>query len=297
MKFIMDADPVILKIPFVGIPLTWYGVIFAVAFYCACIFFSKILKKYLHILSISKADKVGLYVDKLLTYMILATIIGARLGHILFYEDIFTYLQNPMNILKTWEGGLASHGGIIAIIFSMYVFIKRTGKKIMPEVSFFRLLDLIAAPALFVGFAIRIGNFMNQEIIGPVTNLPWGVVFMRPSDHVEIAMRHPTQLYESAFYLFLCFFIVKILFTKRFLVKEGKISGLVLVLAFLIRLVLEPLKFEHSIYMQNSTTFFRMGQFLSIPFVLVGLYLFFRPKESSFLPHRLDDKFESEKKA
>jgi phosphatidylglycerol---prolipoprotein diacylglyceryl transferase len=288
MAFCLDVDPVIMRLPYIGIPLTWYGLIFASAFYLAFLMFGQILRRYLSDNGLDNGKTVEVYMDKLLTYLIVATIIGARLGHILFYEDLLAYLRNPVAILKTWEGGLASHGGVLAIILAMVLFVRGVGKRLIPKLSFLKLLDLVAAPTLFVGFAIRVGNFINQEIIGPETQLFWGVVFMRPSDPVAIVMRHPTQLYEACFYLLLFIVVRALLFKSAFLKQKGRIAGLVLVFAFSIRLLLEPLKFEHSFYMQESSGFFRMGQFLSLPFILVGLYLFFRRSEVSF-SHRQSD--------
>lgn len=287
MAFVLDIDPVIVRLPLVGIPLTWYGLIFAFAFYCSFFLFKKRLFRYLAFNEISDVRNIDVYVDKLLAYLIFATIVGARLGHILFYENLFKYIEHPISIFKTWEGGLASHGGIIAIVLAMLIFVKRAGKRLLPDIGFLRLLDLVAGPTLLVGFSIRIGNFINQEIIGPPTSLFWGVVFMQPSDPVEIVARHPTQLYEALFYL-CTFFVCKYLFFKKFFIRgEGRLAGLVLFLAFSIRLFLEPLKYEHSFYMLSSSSIFRMGQFLSLPFMLIGLVLIFRQTLVAFLHRQL----------
>jgi len=202
--------------------------------------------------------------ESALLYIILATIIGARLGHIIFYENVTHYLTHPIDIIKTWEGGLASHGGIAAVILAAFIFVRRN-----KTISFLGFTDLLAAPTMFVCAWIRIGNFINQEILGGPTNLPWGIIFMHPADGGSIAPRHPMQLYEFALYMgvsaLLFWLWNKFLYKK----KEGLCLGVALLVSFTVRFFLEFLKEPQSIY--DAGSYLQMGQILSIPMVWLGI--------------------------
>src|SRR5262249_5807403 len=132
-------------------------------------------------------------------YVILGTIVGARLGDVLFYQSPAAYVQDPLGILRFWEGGLASHGAIIGILLSLWIFCVRI-RKSYQMLTWIAMLDLLCIPGLLAGGFIRIGNFINQEILGTETLLPWGVVFGHPADGRAIVPRHPVQLYEALFY-------------------------------------------------------------------------------------------------
>ncbi len=226
--------------------------------------------------------------DKLVLYMVLATIIGARLGHVLFYGpyfDQFTpegilmergYFSHPLDILKIWEGGLASHGGAFAIIIALYFYSKRVIK--MPVMY---ILDRIAAPIAIAGTFIRFGNLANHEMVGTLTNMPWGFRFLHhdcyppydcPWDMIPV--RHPAQLYEALCYL-LIFAVLMYMYWKRDAwKKQGLIFGTFLVLLFGARFIVEFVKLGQT--ERDEVWAINTGQMLSIPFILAGIYIIWR---------------------
>ena len=215
--------------------------------------------------------------DKLIWFVILGTLVGARLGHIIFY-DWFYYSSHPLDAFKIWEGGLASHGGIAGIIIALMLY-KRFALRDFPEISFLGLLDLMVIPSTLAGAFIRIGNFFNQEIFGPPTDLPWAVLFGHPIDGSAAVPRHPTQLYEALGY----FVITAILFyewrRKSNRLRTGYLFGLCFVLVFGFRFLIEFIKMPQSSMMDES--FLQTGQILSLPFILLGLYfVFFGPRQA-----------------
>lgn len=216
-------------------------------------------------------SKTKAFTESLLVYVVIGTILGARLGHIIFYENINDYLQNLSRVFMIWEGGLASHGGILGIILSL-VFFYRINKHMIPRFNFVLLIDLLVIPSAIVAFFIRMGNFVNQEIIGKTTSLPWAVIFVDPIDGSLPLPRHPVQLYEALFYLF-TFVVLLLIFYKYFeRLKVGVLSGLFFLLVFVFRFFIEFLKERQSVLLDDQS-FFLMGQYLSIPFIILGLAL------------------------
>lgn len=208
-------------------------------------------------------------VEKVVIYTLIATIIGARLGHIVFYEDLSWYLSHPLDVLKTWEGGLASHGGILGIIIAFIIFRIRN-KNILYPLRMLNILDFSVIAACLTSFFIRLGNFINQEIIGTVTQVPWAIVFGHPLDGSYVMPRHPTQLYEGFFYLFL-FVSLLLLRNKAFFKAEGKISAVFFISGFIFRFFIEFLKEEQSVH---TLVHLKMGQILSLPVIVFGVVLF-----------------------
>lgn len=223
--------------------------------------------------------------DKLVIYMILATIIGARLGHVFFYGpyfDIVTpdgrvleegYLSHPLNIIKVWEGGLASHGGAIAILIALFLYSKYVSRR-----SMMWILDRIVAPIAIAGAFIRLGNLVNHEIVGDITNVPWAFKFQHYWNE-ELNMydprpRHPAQLYESISYVFI-FFVLRFMYWKKDAWKRpGMMFGVFLILLFGARFIIEFVKVgqtDRDFYLPINT-----GQILSVPFVLAGIYILWR---------------------
>lgn len=223
--------------------------------------------------------KAVLLTDRLVVYMLIATVVGARLGHFLFYENPKDYLANPLELFKVWEGGLASHGAALAILIALYIFSRRV-KNIAKGLSWIRLLDFVAVPVALCGSFIRVGNFFNQEILGKKTSLPWGVVFGHPADHSFPAPRHPVQLYEAFFYILVFLLLWRLTYRLKFLLGEGKLIGLFLILVFGFRFFVEFLKMEQS-HLLSTAPLLTMGQILSIPMVLLGGYFFLRKKALS----------------
>lgn len=217
--------------------------------------------------------------DKLLIYVVSATIIGARLGHVLFYGPWWDginangnfeqgYFDHPLSILKVWEGGLASHGAAIVILVTLYYFSKKISKRPM-----FWILDRIVAPIAIAGCCIRLGNLVNHEIVGTPTDLPWGFLFMQSEEYGDV-YRHPSQLYEAITY-FISFIILLYMYWKT-KAKElpGRIFGAFMVLIWAARFFIEFIKEGQN---DNDAVWaLKTGQWLSIPFVLIGIYLLIR---------------------
>lgn len=270
-----DSNPEIFRVPYFDWPILWYGVLFALSFAIGFPIFIGILTRFLGKEHRKKAIHLT---DKLTLYIILGTVIGARLGHFIFYERPEKYLLNPLEIFRIWGGGLASHGGAIGIILALIIFSAKIRKK-NPSLNWVRLLDFICVPAALAGCFIRIGNFINQEILGKVTDVPWAVVFGHPADRSFPVPRHPVVLYESCFYLLVFFVLWKLSFKKSNLQSQGKLIGLFLMLVFGFRFFIEYFKPEQSHLLMNS--FLTMGQFLSIPAVILGLFFFLRSKKKN----------------
>ena len=206
-------------------------------------------------------------------YIILGTLLGARLGDVLFYHTPMEYVHDPMGIFRFWEGGLSSHGAIIGVILSLWLFCNRIKKK-YPMLTWVAMFDLLTIPALFAGACIRIGNFFNQEIIGIPANVPWAIIFGHPANGGLVTPRHPVQLYEALFYFFLFIFlwVLRVKIPKMF--RLGKISGLCFIGTFSFRFCIEFFKAHQSALLSRGSLL-DMGQLLSIPLIMVGFLLFF----------------------
>lgn len=217
--------------------------------------------------------------DTLLMYMVPGTIIGARLGHVFFYD--WAYYKNHLSdIPKVWEGGLASHGAAIVLLIMLFVYAKRVSKT-----SVWWILDRVAAPIAIAGCFIRLGNLVNQEIVGIPTTLPWGFRFselaMQPEYLVDgkNVFRHPTQIYEATMYLITFIVLFRMYWKTKAKENEGKIFGMFMLLIWTSRFVIEFVKEGQSSFDAQSS-FLNTGQLLSIPFILIGVYLIVRkPKQ------------------
>ena len=246
-----NIDPVLFTLG----PLSprYYGILFALSFVVGYQFLRKMFFE-------DKRSQKDL--DSLTITMIVATIIGARFGHVLFYEPQIV-LDDPMELFAIWHGGLASHGGAIGIIVGLWIFKKRN-----PKYDMIWLLDRLVVSVAIAGMFIRIGNFFNSEILGKATDLPWAVWFQR-IDTMPLG-RHPAQLYEAM--LCLCIFAYLWWRYKQrdAFTAPGRMFGLFLVLLFGGRFFVEFIK-------RNQVPFeadlpIDMGQILSIPFVIAGLW-------------------------
>ncbi len=249
---IWDVDPNIVSIG----PLTirWYGLLFATSFIIGYQIFVWIYKR---------ENKPEKELSDLIWYMIIGTVVGARLGHCLFYNPSF-YLSNPWEILAVWHGGLASHGAAIGILIALYLFTKKR-----KDTSYLWLLDRIVIVVALGGFFIRMGNLFNSEIIGLPTDVPWAFVFTRIDD----VPRHPTQLYEAIGYL-IVFIILFFNYKKNYKKFVNGINfGYFLVLVFGYRFFIEFFK-EDQTYFEEGMLL-NMGQILSIPLVLAGIYFIY----------------------
>lgn len=251
--FVWNIDPILLNLG--PIHIHWYGLLFAGGFVVGFAIMRWIFRR---------EGKPEADLDPLLLYMMAGTIIGARLGHVLFYDPVY-YFHHPLEILEIWKGGLASHGGAIGIFTALYLYARRH-----PDQPYGWLLDRMAIPGVLGGAFIRIGNFFNSEILGTPSHLPWAVVFAR----VDNVPRHPVQLYESAAYLLtfaVLFFVYKRLYPH---LRTGLLSGLLLVLVFTARFFLEFIKVRQASYGYSFPL--SVGQWLSLPFIVLGIVLLIR---------------------
>jgi len=209
--------------------------------------------------------------DRMTWFVLAGAIIGARLGHVFFY-DWPRYQAHPIEIFKVWEGGIASHGGTVGIMLALFFFLQ-TIRNRFSEFTFIDLLDILCIPTALACVWIRVGNFINQEILGPATNLPWAVVFGHPYNGEPAVPRHPTQLYEAVAYLLTFVFLFFLWSKYGEKVKKGTLIGLFMICVFGSRFFIEFLKIPQSLMIDEA--FLNMGQYLSIPFVFMGLSLLY----------------------
>lgn len=235
----------------------WYGICWALAFFGA----ERGVRR--RLASIGSAD---VDVSALVVWALLGTIVGARLAHCLFYDPAF-YLAHPLQILALWKGGMASHGGAVGLIAA----IAWAAPRHAPGLAALTLLDAAAPAAAFGAAVIRGANFLNSEIVGNPTSGAWGVVF----DNVDALPRHPVQLYEAAAYMMV---LAALQFAARrgALARRGELTGLFLVLVFTARAVIETWKTPQAVYEAGQAI--TVGQWLSVPFVLLGLVLLIRAR-------------------
>jgi len=255
-----NVDPEIFSIG--QLSIRWYGLLFASAFLSGYIVFSRYL-----ITERMNSEML----DQLLIYIALGTVIGARLGHCFFYEPDY-FLKNPLEIIKIWKGGLASHGAAIGILLSLWLYIRKY------KLSFLWLIDRIVIVVALGGAFIRLGNLFNSEIYGLPTDLPFGFEFVRDKlydsntgELLPTIARHPTQLYEAISYLII-FFILLTFYRKRHqVVRDGYIFGLFMILLFSARFLIEFVKNDQVTFEAGMQ--FNMGQLLSLPFIVAGILM------------------------
>ncbi|MCC5913726.1 MAG: prolipoprotein diacylglyceryl transferase [Balneolaceae bacterium] len=240
---------------FGGFEPRWYGLMFAMAFISGYM----ITGKTFHDAGRSQED-----LDRLLIYVLIATIVGARLGHVFFYEAEF-YLRNIHLIPQVWTGGLASHGAAIGIIIAMYLYAKKTH-----GVTFMWVADRVVPGVAIGGMFIRIGNFFNSEIIGQPTDSMFGIIFER----IDMVPRHPSMLYESFSTLIVLSALIWIYKKYENNPPQGSLFGTFLVLLFTGRFLIEFTKETQADFLLGATL--DMGQLLSVPFVLVGIWLLWK---------------------
>ncbi len=278
-----NVDPVLFSIG--NIHVRWYGLMWALGFFIGYFIMRRIYRRE-HMPDDS--------MDKLLIYMLVFTVIGARLGHCLFYEPDY-YLSNPLKMLAVWEGGLASHGGAIGILIGLWLYVRNYNKSPKKKdekqrITYIWILDRIVVAVCLVGALIRLGNVFNHEIYGTPTSLPWGFVFLRGSEQFcgtfdnytacnswdapcppsEWLPCHPTGLYEG-FFCLVAMGILLWMYYKRDLGNRqpGLMFGTFLVIIFGSRIGIEFLK-NVQVEFEKSMTF-DMGQWLSVPFVVIGI--------------------------
>ena len=241
------------------VSLRWYSLLFVSGFILGWFIFKWFFKR--------EGVPVTL-LDPLLYTLLIGTIVGARLGHCLFYQPDY-YLgswQGFWEIFMPWKGGLASHGGTIALILAMIWFARHYGWKY--DFDFLWIMDHLAIAVCFAATFIRLGNLFNSEIYGDVTNLPWGFIFELRG---ETLPKHPTQLYEALSYFILGIALVLIYKYRLDKVYRGFFIGTFFIGCFGMRFLIEFIKEPQVMFEQSMTL--NMGQLLSIPFVLMGIAL------------------------
>ncbi len=211
-------------------------------------------------------------IDSLTLYMLLSTVIGARVGHFLFYEPkvLFT---NPLEVLLPPYAGLASHGAAVGIIAGLYLYSR--SRKASGQ-TFFWVADRIVITVALGGAFIRFGNLMNSEIVGKFSELPWAFLFLRNTEYMPIVPRHPAQLYESISCLLLFVFLFWFWSRKKEKTTPGIMVGIFLVWVFTLRFLFEFVK-ENQVEFENNLAL-NMGQILSIPVVALGIYFIWRSR-------------------
>lgn len=273
-----NPSRIFFSLPFINVSVTFYGCLFATGFVLAVNLFFLILKKYFSDNnSVVPSCFLNKFFDRLCFYGALSVIVGARLGHVLFYDLPF-YLKNPLDILKIWEGGLASYGGTIAIFICLYVLSFFYKKKI-PALSFFLLTDIASIVFGIFASTIRLGNFFNQEILGTKTDKPWGVYFAKSHYCIKEGPVHPVQMYEAFFYLSLFVSLLICWKNKKLSLGKGVVTSFTCIIVSIGRFVLEFYK-DHTSLLLPENFLLTMGQLLSVPLFTLGVFLFFRRIEN-----------------
>ena len=250
-----NIDPAILHIG--GFELRWYSLLFVSGFILGWFIMKDFFKR-------EKMDEKLL--DPLLYTLLICTIVGARLGHCIFYQPDYYFgsWKGFWEIFMPWKGGLASHGGTIAIILGLIWYVNKYGKK--NDFDFMWLVDHLVIPVSFAACFIRLGNLFNSEIYGGPTSLPWGFIFDRNGETVPC---HPTQLYEGGTYLLLGLVLYALYKWRLDKVYRGTFTGIFFIVCFGSRILIEFVKNPQVAFEENMVL--NMGQILSIPFVLLGI--------------------------
>lgn len=281
-----DVNPTLFEV--LGREIRWYGLLWVIGLIVAVYIVQKIFKHE------GLPEK---WFDSLFVYMMLGIILGARLGHCLFYEPEY-YLANPIKILKIWEGGLASHGGVLGIIIAVWMYSKKVTKKGM-----LWTFDRVMVPTGFTAGMIRLGNLMNHEIYGAVTDKPWGFRFidninywMHGAEPVFTEPSHPTQIYEAIIYFVIFAITMHMYWKTNSKDRPGLILGVGILLIFVARFFIEYIKnvqVESELAMRESTGLI-IGQWLSIPFIIWGIWLIVHAMKTKVVAEKSIDKTNSD---
>ncbi|UPT77291.1 prolipoprotein diacylglyceryl transferase [Sulfurovum sp. XGS-02] len=245
--FIWNVNPNILELG--PLQLRWYGLLFVGSFFLGLMILTKIYKR---------EGKDPAVLDAMLIYIMVGAVLGSRLVHCFFYEPEF-YLSRPLEILKVWKGGLASHGGLAGVLIALYLFAKRY------HTPYMWLLSRVSIPGALTAAFVRFGNLFNSEILGLPSDKPWAIIFAR----VDMIPRHPVQLYEAFSYLIILLLLVTVYrkVTPSFATKI--LPSLFLVTVFTARFFLEYTKTRQAAYTTELP--FTTGQMLSIPYIILGI--------------------------
>ena len=250
-----NIDPVLFHIG--GLQIRWYSILFVSGF---------ILGWYI-MKSFFQREKISTdLLDPMLYMLLICTIVGARLGHVIFYQPDYYFgsWEGFWEIFMPWKGGLASHGGTIAILLGIWWYARRYGRK--NHFDFVWVIDHLVIPTAFAACFIRLGNLFNSEIYGIPTSLPWGFIFQRNGETVPC---HPTQLYEAGTYLLLGVLLMFLYWKKLDKLYRGTFVGIFMVVCFGSRFLIEFIKNDQVAF--EADRVLNQGQLLSIPFVLLGI--------------------------
>lgn len=251
LAIIWDVNPVFFSV--LGFEIRYYSLAWMLGFMGCIWIMNKMLKK--EGLSVKLTDSMFMYT-------FIATIVGARIGHCMFYETSY-YLTHPLEILNLRQGGLASHGAALGLLVGIYLFSKKN------KLTYMWSLDHITAVIPFGGALIRLGNLMNSEIYGTPTDLPWGFVFKLRGETVAM---HPTQIYEALMYFAILALTMYLFFCRDITRKRpGAMFGIFLITLFGGRFFVEMIKNVQESFEEAMTL--NMGQILSIPFVIMGIVI------------------------
>ena len=265
-----DIDPVLIHFGNGG--LRWYGLLWAIGIYAAW-FINDRMYKHEHC-----PENWSTY---FFFYITIGAFVGSRIGHCLFYgwqDGVNPYLEHPLRMLEVWKGGMSSHGGAIGIIIAAWLLNKyRFSRYPKFKTSWIWILDRLCIGVCLTGALIRLGNLMNSEIYGGPTSLPWGFIFVRDG---QTEPCHPTQIYEMI-YLLVAFAVTLPLYLKTDARKrEGLLLGVFLIIVFFTRFMLEFIKNDQEAFEAGHVL--NMGQILSIPFVVLGIFLIIRAYRKSY---------------
>jgi len=269
------------------VTVRWYGLMFAIGF---LIGYEVVWRIFKH------EGTPEAWVGSLFIYVVVATVVGARLGHVFFYDWSY-YSQHLSEIPKIWEGGLASHGGTLGILLAIWLYSRWVTHRPM-----LWTLDRLVVPVGFVAALIRVGNLMNHEIYGSETSLPWGFRFidnvgewMRGAEPIFTAPCHPTQIYEALCYMLVGFLCLWLYWRCRAQEREGLIFGVFMLGIFVPRFLIEYIKNVQEPWeiTMRQTIGMDQGQLLSIPFIVLGLWLVIRalrrPRVAIDYPNKFAD--------
>ncbi|MFV0521331.1 MAG: prolipoprotein diacylglyceryl transferase [Mangrovibacterium sp.] len=240
--------------------IRWYGLMFPIGFLAGYLLGKRMFKQ--------EGEKLD-WVDTLFIIIFISGILGARLVHVFCYDWAF-FRNHPEEIFKTWHGGLASHGGVVGVMCALYIW-----SRYVVHRPFLWILDKVSVCAALLAGLIRLGNLMNSEIYGIQTSLPWGFIFERNGESIP---KHPTQLYEALCYFAIFALLYYLYFYRKVYQRQGYLTGLFAVMVFSARFLIEFIKNNQSPFETNMLL--NMGQLLSIPFIVYGIYLIIKSRNT-----------------
>ena len=264
--YIHNLDPILIDLGLFQI--RWYSVAYILGIVFGWVYANKIIK-------LTRENKYSFkqitiqQFDGLIVYLVVGIILGGRLGYIIFYNFEY-YIQNFFEIIMIWQGGMSFHGGLLGVVISVIIYSKKTNN------NFFKFADIVCCVTPIGIFFGRIANFINGELYGKVTSLPWGVVF----PYTDNLSRHPSQIYEAVLEgLFLFLLINYLALKKKFIYKSGNISALFLIFYSVLRIFSEIFR-EPDIHLGLFFNYFSMGILLSFLTIIIALFIFLSLKKN-----------------